>query len=167
MRRSLILLCLLAAACGRGAPASDSETDRAKATASNGPGHASADTPRATAARADDGESKDAAAVLRRYYDHIEAGRYRDAWAMRSASDEGYARFERNFAAYDRYKVSLGPATRPVEAGGWTYVEVPIQILGTLKGGKGFGSVGSVSMRKAVDVPGATARQRAWHIYTG
>ena len=115
----------------------------------------------------DEQETDDAAAVLRRYYDHIEAGRYRDAWAMRSASEEGLERFERNFAAYDRYQVTLGHPTRPVEAGGWTYVEIPIQILGTLKGGKGFGSVGSITMRRAGSATQAADAQREWHIYTG
>ncbi|PSJ37575.1 hypothetical protein [Allosphingosinicella deserti] len=167
MRPSLIVLCFCAAACrgdeqsSESSPARNAPRVEAPAQAPRGdPSPENRPTPK-------DNEGKDAAAVLRRYYDHIEAGRTREAWAMRSASDAGYDRFERNFAAYDRYKVSLGPATQPVEAAGWVYVEVPIQIFGTMKGGKGFGSVGNVTMRKAVDIPGATARDRAWHIYTG
>ncbi|QAY77729.1 hypothetical protein [Sphingosinicella sp. BN140058] len=166
MRVSLILLCLSVAGCGRDEPAPPVESNRTAAVpASNVPRGETRPTP--AESRTDESAGRDAAAVLRRYYDHIEGGRYRDAWAMRSESDEGYDRFERNFAGYDRYKVSLGPATRPVEAGGWAYVEVPIQIFGTMKGGKGFGSVGNVTMRKAVKVPDATPRQRRWHIYTG
>ena len=165
MRASLIVLCLFAAACGRDEPSSDPSPAR-NASRAEAPAPAPRSDP-APETTPRDSEGKDAAAALRRYYDHIEAGRTREAWAMRSASEEGYDRFERNFAAYDRYKVSLGPATQPVEAGGWSYVEVPIQIFGRMKGGKGFGSVGNVTMRKAVNKAGATARERAWHIYTG
>ena len=169
MRSSLIVLCFFGGACGGEEPSSNSppatNAARAEAPAQAPRGDPSPEnTPTPTP---NNREGRDAAAVLRLYYDHIEAGRIREAWAMRSASREGYDRFERNFAAYDRYKVSLGPATQPVAAGGWVYVEVPIQIFGTMKGGKGFGSVGNVTMRKAVDMPGATARERAWHIYTG
>ena len=166
MIRVTIPLFLALAACGRDAPEARSP-DRNQPAAAAGVAAApnEAEPPVvATGARREEGRT--AIAVLRRYYDHIEAGRYRDAWAMRSASDEGLERFAQNFAAYDRYQVTLGNPTQPVEAGGWRYVEVPIQILGTLKGGKGFGSVGSITMRRATTA-GAGATQREWHIYTG
>jgi hypothetical protein len=54
-----------------------------------------------------------------------------------------------------------------VAAGGWSFVEVPVMITGTLKGGKGFGSTGSVSLRRAAGAPEATPAQKEWHIYTG
>jgi hypothetical protein len=167
MRRASIALCLLAAACGPDAP---DRAPRSREKTETAQSRIAPTVPAAPSAQRTDAELSDgkgAAAALRRYYDHIEAGRYRDAWAMRSASEAGYERFERNFAAYRSYKVMLGPATVPVKAGGWAYVEVPIQITGTMTTGAGFGSVGSVTMRRAVDVPDATARQRAWHIHTG
>jgi hypothetical protein len=110
---------------------------------------------------------EDAAAVLRRYYDHIEAGRYGAAWAMRGGKADGAAAFAANFAEYERYRVTVGRATVPVSGGGWTYVEVPIQIYGRMTGGEPFGSAGSVSLRRAAGARDATAAQKEWHIYTG
>ncbi len=109
----------------------------------------------------------DAASALRRYYDHVEAGRYEAAWAMRGRGREGVDDFARTFAAYERYRVTVGPASEPVEAEGWSFVEVPIQIFGRLRGGQPFGSAGSVTMRRASGAKDATAQQRGWHIYTG
>ena len=86
---------------------------------------------------------------------------------MRSASKAGSAEFARNFAGYESYRVTVGAPTEPVQAGGWAFVEVPIMITGRMKGGEPFGSAGSVSMRKAAGAPGASARERGWHIYTG
>ena len=162
MTRAPILLLLALAGCGRDSPDAGSP-DRSEPAVAAAPTEA---TPPAAAGSAGREEGRGAIVVLRRYYDHIEAGRYRDAWAMRSASDEGLERFTQNFAAYDRYQVTLGNPTEPVQAEGWRYVEVPIQILGTLKGGKGFGSVGSVTMRRATTAKAEPA-QREWHIYTG
>jgi hypothetical protein len=163
MARRLIVLLLALAGCSRDEPAAQAP-DRSEGAAPAPTAPIEVAAPPAPAA--DRGEGDGATAVLRRYYDHIEAHRYREAWAMRSASDEGLERFIRNFAAYDRYQVTLGHPTAPVEAEGWRYVEVPIQILGTLKGGKGFGSVGSITMRRATTAA-AGPRQRDWHIYTG
>jgi hypothetical protein len=105
--------------------------------------------------------------MLRRYYGHIEAGRYAEAWAMRGGKPEGGDAFARNFAAYQSYRVTVGEPSQPVAAGGWSFVEVPVMITGTLKGGKGFGSTGSVSLRRAAGAPEATPAQKEWHIYTG
>ena len=164
MRRTFLLLVLALVGCGRDEPAPPSEKPKARPLAPAPPPRAATPLPRS---ERDDVQVGDASAVLRRYYDHIEAGRFREAWAMRSDREEGLERFRQNFAAYDRYQVTLGRPTEPVEAGGWTYVEVPIQILGTLKGGKGFGSVGNITMRRATGVANATEAQKAWHIYTG
>jgi hypothetical protein len=111
----------------------------------------------------------DAAAALRRYYGFIKAGDYDSAWAMRSgpATQAERKRFAANFQAYERYRATVGESSQPVESGGWEYVEVPVMIYGSYRGGKAFGSTGSVSLRRAVRVPGASARERTWHIFTG
>jgi hypothetical protein len=111
--------------------------------------------------------ARDAAGVLRRYYDLIEAGQYRSAWAMRGGKPADAAAFAANFAAYRRYKVTIGKPSDPVPQEGWLFVEVPIQIFGAMNNGAPFGSAGSVTLRRAQSIPEATRRQRDWHIYTG
>jgi predicted small lipoprotein YifL len=163
MRSAALLLLLALAACGRDAPPAQEQPEKRQVAPSAQPDPAPAANPGGKAHDLGEG----AAATLRRYYDHIESARYADAWAMRGGDPAGAAAFARNFAAYDRYKVTLGPPTEPVRAGGWAYVEVPIQIFGRVRGGDPFGSAGSVTMRRAEDVPDATAAQRKWHVYTG
>ncbi len=116
---------------------------------------------------AQDREDKgDAAATLRLYYERIGAGRYDAAWALRSggADAEARRRFADNFRAYKSYTADVGTPSEPVEAQGWAYVEVPVMIRGTFRGGKPFASAGSVTMRKATAGPGADS---GWRIYTG
>jgi hypothetical protein len=164
MRRLRLLLLLLPlSSCGGGdaPPPPPDEKRQPKAWNRAAPPASVAPSPEARQS------AGDAAATLRRYYDHIEAGRYGDAWAMRGGGGEGAEAFARNFAAYERYRVTVGAASEPVEANGWSFVEVPIQIFGRMKGGEPFGSAGSVTMRRASGAEGTMARQRAWHIYTG
>jgi hypothetical protein len=158
----LLPLLVLAACGGREEPSPAPEKERPATPAPAPPPAEPSPKDEADAA-----SSRDAVAVLRRYYDHLEAGRYDEAWEMRGGGRAGAEAFARNFAAYERYRVTLGPASAPVEAGGWAHVEVPIQIYGRMRGGETFGSGGTISMRRAAGAPGATARQRGWHIYTG
>jgi hypothetical protein len=158
MRAMPFLLCL--AGCGEAEPPAPPPKGKPRAAQATAP--ALAPVP-AAVEQAGEG----ARAVLRRYYGHIEAGRYAEAWAMRGGKREGADAFARNFAAYQSYRVTVGAPSQPVTAGGWSFVEVPVMITGTLKGGKGFGSTGSVSLRRAEGAPGATRAQKDWHIYTG
>lgn len=113
-------------------------------------------------------QSADAAAVLKRYYALIEAGDYVAAWGMRSGEKAGFDRFSANFDAYEQYRAVVGEPSRPVRSGGWYHVEVPVMITGRMRGGKPFGSTGSVSLRRAAPGnEGARPEQMEWHIYTG
>jgi hypothetical protein len=116
------------------------------------------------AAQADAGNAAD---TLKRYYAAIEAGDYDAAWARRSgpATEAERQRFAANFKAYERYRATVGTPSEPVEADGWAYVEVPVMIYGSYRGGKPFGSSGSVSLRRATSAP-AGPRERSWQIYT-
>jgi hypothetical protein len=109
--------------------------------------------------------SGDAAEVLRRYYALIEAGDYEEASRLRSRGTADARRLADNFKAYASYSAQVGAPSRPVEAGGWLYVEVPVMITGSFKGGKSFGSAGSVTLRRAAS--GRPAGDRQWRIYTG
>jgi hypothetical protein len=155
-----LLAFLLLAACGR-----DSGTPRQSEQheVSAQPPMPELQPPVAT--RQDREESGDAAAALERYYAAIEAGDYDSAWAMRSgeSGDEARRRFADNFKAYQSYQADVGTPSEPVEAGGWAYVEVPVMIRGTFRGGKTFASAGSVTVRRSTSADG----ERGWRIYTG
>src|SRR3546814_13188239 len=53
-----------------------------------------------------------------------------------------------------------------VDAGaGQRYVEVPVQVYGTLEDGEQpFNRRGSVTLHRTAEIPGATAEDKSWHI---
>ena len=160
MRIAPFAALLLLAAC-----ADDSETRQEAQRRENAaqPPMPELEPPVATAQDRED--SGDAAATLRRYYGRIEAGEYDSAWAMRSGEtgDEARRRFADNFKAYESYRADVGTPSEPVEANGFAYVEVPVMIRGSFRGGKPFASAGSVTVRRATSAEG----ERGWHVYTG
>jgi hypothetical protein len=158
--RATLLALLLLAACGREAETPQEAENRVQAAR---PPMPELQPPMPTAQDRED--SGDAAATLKRYYARIEAGDYGAAWAMRSgeAGDAARRRFADNFRAYESYHADVGTPSEPVAAGGWAYVEVPVMIRGSFRGGKPFASAGSVSLRRATSAEGA----RGWHVYVG
>lgn len=116
-------------------------------------------------------ESPEAAAeVVRTYFDHLEAGRYDDAWRMRSssgASSKSREEFMAHFERYQSYRATVGTPTEPAGAAGSLYVEVPVQTYGRLKNGESFSSAGTITLRRSNNIPGSSPKQRRWHIYTG
>jgi hypothetical protein len=163
MRRPPLLALFALAACHREAPAPPAERNqtqpaRATASRSSSPQQAEQDAARKDAAGATD--------VLRHYYGLIEAGNYRDAWAMRSGGRGLDAdTFAAHFRAYEHYHSQVGPPSLPVRSDGWDYVEVPVMTTGRFIGGKPFGSTGSVTLRRPA--PGNAAGEHGWRIYTG
>jgi hypothetical protein len=110
-------------------------------------------------ARSEAGEG--AAEALRRYYDLISAGRYDDAYALRSGGGVDRDRFAANFRAYESYSAQPGAPSQPVAQGDFEFVEIPVMITGRFVGGKPFGSAGSVTLRR--DRRGGGG---GWRIYT-
>ncbi|MGZ9063678.1 MAG: hypothetical protein ACXW2K_17505 [Allosphingosinicella sp.] len=161
MRFIGLLPCLLLAACGDAPETPEQSRQRGKVEQ---PPMPELEPPVETAQDRED--SGDAAATLKRYYARIESGDYDSAWAMRSgeAGDEARRRFADNFKAYASYQADVGTPSEPVEAQGWAYVEVPVMIRGTFRGGKPFTSAGSVTVRRATGGPEAGGD---WRIYTG
>lgn len=164
MRRLLLLLPFAVAGCGRQAPAPPPEQPKRVQTDQSA-------APRNVPSAAS-GENKDRAAgaadVLRRYYALIEAGRYDDAWAMRTSGRGTDAKaFAAHFKAYEVYHTQVGTPSEPVSAQGWTYVEVPVMTTGRFLGGKPFGSTGSVTVRRPSPGTAAPPAERGWRIYTG
>jgi hypothetical protein len=163
MRRALLLLPFLVAACHRQPPAPAPEPEAQPQAARPQARTAPADEP--NDAKQD---AAGAADVLRRYYALIEARRYDDAWAMRtSGRGTDAAQFAAHFKAYERYHTQVGVPSEPVASNGWVYVEVPVMTTGLFLGGKPFGSTGSVSLRRPAPGTEATPTQRGWRIYTG
>jgi hypothetical protein len=109
-----------------------------------------------------------AADLLRHYFALIEAGKYEDAWRMRSGGrgiDE--SQFAAHFKAYESYQPQVGLPSRPVTSDGWIWVEVPVMTTGRFLGGKPFGSAGSVTLRRPAPGSEAPAGEHGWRIYTG
>ncbi|MEA3065849.1 MAG: hypothetical protein QOJ27_2301 [Sphingomonadales bacterium] len=160
MKRAALCCLFLVAACGR-----ESESPKVVKHGNEAarPPMPELDPPAATARDRED--SGDAATTLRRYYARIEAGDYDAAWAMRSGEtgDAARRRFADNFRAYASYHADVGTPSEPVSANGFSYVEVPVMIRGTFRGGKAFASAGSVTIRRATSGEG----DRGWRIYVG
>ncbi|HYI40736.1 MAG TPA: hypothetical protein VE053_10490 [Allosphingosinicella sp.] len=165
MRALALLPLLLLAACGDERETPQQAQKREKAAQ---PPMPELDPPVETA---EDREDRgDAAAVLKLYYERIQAGDYESAWAMRTGGagdgegDGAKRRFADNFKAYASYQADVGTPSEPVQAQGWAYVEVPVMIRGTFRGGKSFSSAGSVTVRKATSGRDSGG---GWRIYTG
>jgi len=109
-----------------------------------------------------------AAQVVQSYFALIEAGKYRDAWALWSdggkASGKTADAFAATFDKYAEYHVQIGAPGRIEGAAGSLYVEVPVVTYGRLKSGAAFNRKGTVTLRRCNDVPGCTAEQREWRI---
>ena len=58
------------------------------------------------------------------------------------------------------------PNGRMEGAAGSLYYTAPTTITGTLKSGGNYKLQGPVILRRVDDVPGATAEQLRWHIYS-
>ena len=160
MKSAAFCCLLLLAACGDTAETPRQAQERENAAS---PPMPELEPPAQT--RQDREDSGDAAAILKLYYTRIGSGDYDAAWAMRSdpAGDEARQRFADNFRAYETYGADVGTPSEPVTANGWTYVEVPVMIRGTFRGGKPFASAGSVTLRRATTGEG----DRGWRVYTG
>jgi hypothetical protein len=159
--RLIPLAALLLSACGSEPEAPRQAQQREKAARLPMPElEPPAETPQ------DREDRSDAAATLKRYYARIEAGDYDAAWSMRSgdSGEDARRRFADNFRLYQSYQADVGAPSEPVQANGWAYVEVPVMIRGKFRGGKGFASAGSVTLRRATSGAAAGA---GWRIYTG
>lgn len=109
-----------------------------------------------------------ARAVIRRYYDAIDRGRYRAAWLAwdrgGAASGQSYAAFAHGFARTRHVRVTTGAPTDGDGAAGSVFVTIPVTLTATLKDGTPQRFRGSYVLRRVNDVPGATPTQLRWHI---
>lgn len=111
----------------------------------------------------------DAAALLRAYYDAIDAKRYRDAYACWASQGEASRKTFDDFAAGFRHTASvavqIGAPSPMGAAAGSRYIEFPVRVLATTDTGAKETFSGTYTVRRSV-VDGATLDQRQWRIYS-
>lgn len=109
-----------------------------------------------------------AANVVQTFFAHVEAGDHQQAWRLWSeggkASGMSAPEFAASFDRYAEYHARVGAPGRIEGAAGSLYVEVPVQVYGRHKDGSQFNAAGMVRLKRANEVPGATAEQRQWRI---
>ena len=158
MRRTLACLCLALAGCGNDPLPPVRDTDQASTEPLRVP---SPQRP-AEPTEAEKEGSADAAEVLRDYYELIERGDFESAARLRSDEKTDAKRLADNFRAYEDYNVQVGRPSRPARSGEYLFVDVPVMITGSYKGGRTFGSGGRVTMRRPAESGGG-----GWRVYTG
>ena len=106
-----------------------------------------------------------AANVVQTYYALLEARQYDQAYALWSdggkASGMSAADFAASFDKYKDYHANVGAPGRVEGAAGSLYVEVPVQVYGTLERGGEFNMRGPLRLRRVNDVPGSSASSAA------
>lgn len=106
--------------------------------------------------------------VLQTYFAHLSERQYQPAWALwrdgGRASGLDAEAFARSFAGYDSLAAEIGAPAAVEAAAGSLYVRIPVQVYGRLKDGTVVRKLGQATLRRANDVPGATAAERAWRI---
>lgn len=109
-----------------------------------------------------------AAAVTRRYFDRIAAGKADAAWELWDddgrASGMSQRAFADGFKRYATYRATVGPPGRMEAGAGQRHVTIPVVIEGTLRDGAPFAMAGTVTLHRAGVIDGATAAQRQWRI---
>lgn len=142
--RFIVNLCLflLAAGCDRADPRDEGEAPPAAARPAG-----------RVPSPAELADAERAASVLRLYYERIGRRDYAGALALREPPPGAAAarfsdRFAASFARYGEYRATVHLPTLPVEAGGYVWLEVPVQLYGRMRDGRPFGSVGQVTMRR-------------------
>jgi hypothetical protein len=107
--------------------------------------------------------------VIRAYYRAINSRDFTRAYAFWSdsgrASGQSAGEFTRGFAQTASVSVSIGTVGRIEGAAGSRYTEIPVTVEARQTDGNVNRFRGAYTLRRTV-VPGATAAQRAWHLYS-
>lgn len=116
-----------------------------------------------------DPKSPEAAGQLvQRFGGLLEQGKFAEARRLWGSEGEASGLSEAQFvAAYGKYASISSQVGKPFDgegAAGSLYIQVPLQLSGTLKSGGAFNLVGPLTLRRVNDVDGATPAQLRWHI---
>ncbi len=128
-----------------------------------------APAPRDPAPRDEEGVGpEEAVAVVRTYYDAIDAQDYERAYGYwggdGAASGQTFDEFRNGFAQTASVEVEIGDPGRIEPAAGSRYIEVPVRIQAVTTAGQAQRFRGAYVLRRSV-VTGATGEQRQWHLY--
>lgn len=119
------------------------------------------------AAAVGDPEGRDPAAVIRRYYEAVNAGDYQAAYALWGdsgrSSGQSFEEFAAGYSDTESVQVEIGEPGRVEAAAGSRYIRIPVVLRARLKSGEEQRFEGTYTLRRAV-VDGATEAQRRWHI---
>lgn len=110
-----------------------------------------------------------AATVLERYFGALAKRDFEAAWRLWSEGAPGRpespSALAPTLAAYDSYNALIGAPGAAEGAAGSVDVRAPVQVYGRLKDGREVHALGSATLRRVNDVPGASAEQRAWRLH--
>jgi hypothetical protein len=98
----------------------------------------------------------------------LEQGHFAEArklWGGNGVPDESAA-FLARLEGYREVHAQVGKPSSPEGAAGSIYVEVPVVLYGRDASGTAFHSPAIATVRRVNDVPGSTAAQRSWHLYS-
>lgn len=108
-----------------------------------------------------------AASVIRDYYAAIDAGRFREAYALwrddGAASGQSYEEFAAGFTETADVTVDIGAPGRIEGAAGSRYVMLPVMVEAVTSAGDTQHFAGTYTLQRSV-ADGASAEQRAWRI---
>jgi len=107
-----------------------------------------------------------AAGIAREYFALIGAKAYPMALALWGSNAPTKADLAKQYDKYATFDATLGAPGQPEGAAGSSYIEIPVKASGRLKSGGTEKLSGTVVLRRVNDVPGSTAAQRHWHIYS-
>ncbi|MGN6376714.1 MAG: hypothetical protein ACTHMG_14335 [Sphingomonas sp.] len=138
------------------------------------PAPAPTPTPSPTASTAaaapDDSGTGPAAEVVRSYYAAIDHGEYRAAYQLwgndGQDSHQSFTKFRQGFARTATTSVAVGQPGDSEGAAGSIYITVPVTVRAQLKDRTQQRFTGHYVLRRVNDVPGSTAAQRRWHLYS-
>jgi len=99
-----------------------------------------------------------AANVLQTYYALVESGRTAEAAKLRTDGRE------EDLKPFASLHAQIGAPGRVEGAAGSLFVEVPVVLYGRFATGGEYRASGKATLRRANDVPGATAEQLKWRI---
>jgi len=114
--------------------------------------------------------SQEAIQVIQDYYRAIARRDYEQAylyWESDSASPQSFEQFKQGFANTASVAVDLGTPGHVEGAAGLSYIEIPVTITAVTMNGIPQRFRGSYVLRRVNNVPGSTAVQRRWHLYSG